>query len=818
MAQSSGSREGGGRRYALFAEIGGDETGSVHVGRLVGAAGAAPAVAIKKLSPALAKDPDFVATFLDEVGLAARVQHANVVPTLDVVRDGGDVLVVTALVTGESLALLAEAVRTSGQRLDPPVACAILAGVLHGLHAAHDAKNEFSEPLGIVHGGVSPRNILVGTDGVPRLVDFGVARAVRQMPQTRRPPMKGKPRYMAPAQIRGAAPTRVSDVWGATVVLWELLTGEPLFHAADDDALAQCVLCAPIRDPSELTPKVPPALDAIVRKGLERDPKQRFATAGQMAAAIEQAAPVALPSEVGATVERMCGEAIATRAERIRESASAPATQGLPATPIVPSREFIADALWGGQDKTHPPLAHPNLSPEPADVAQGLAKRQSPQVPRSGAARRWGIGALMVGVTGLLVFGAALLSIPWYAKERVIATAAARGLSVTIDDATGGLRGVTFHGVTASVPEMPGARATLADLELELRGLELEKATLGHAEVSLDGSPSKTLALAALWYAHHQGSASEARSDNGVHVVVPSAHLVWSHAFGEDGKIEAADITGDLVPATSNRIGDEFQFTTPKLIVTSNAGAIGPWRVDLERDPDALHARIAFDPPVPDGPTAMITRMNTGKISVEVNIPRSPLDRIGIPPSVLAKFHHLPDQAEVKLHYARTPDDRADAFLTATIFGVHAPPFTGPIDVKISGSLAGNASGPLDLLGGTLTVGPVHATVAGPVLIQDGVRATLTWKTVPIPCAQLLPKSEHAATDLAGQLGSLGAGGGDLTALGIDVTALAQSAGLARVSGNLSESGTLVFDSNDLSGMTFAATGKNSCGISLFGP
>jgi hypothetical protein len=776
-------------------------------------------VAIQKLAPALAKDPDFVATFLDEVGLAARVQHPNVVPTLDVVRDGGDVLVVTEFVTGENLARLGEAVRTSsGKRFDPSVACAILAGVLHGLHAAHDAKNEFSEPLGIAHGDVSPRNILVGTDGVPRLIHFGVAKAFQQMPQTRRPPTKGKLPYMAPEQIRGVAPTRASDVWGAAVVLWELLTGEPLFHADGDDALAQCVLRAPIRDPSELAPAVPPALDAIVRKGLDRDPKQRFATAGQMAAAIEQALPLAPPSEVGATVERACGEAIATRAERIRESESAPATQGLAATPIVPSREFIADALWGGQDKAHPRLAPPDLRPEPADVAQVFAKRQSPEVPRSGAARRWGIGAGAVGVAGLLVFGAALFSIPWYAKERVIATAAARGISVTIDDATGGFSGVTFHGVTASVPEVPGARAAISDLEVELRGLEPEKATLGHAEVSLDGPPSKTLALAALWYAHHQGSARDARSDNGVRVVVPSAHLVWSHAFGEDGKIEAADIAGDLAPATSNRIGDEFQFTTSKLIVTSNAGAIGPWRIDLERDPDALHARIAFDPPVPDGPSAMITRMTTGKISVDVNIPRSPLDRIGIPPSALAKFHHVPDQAEVKMRYTHTLDDRVDASLMATIFGIHVPPFTGPVDVKISGALAGSASGPLDLQGGTLTVGPVHAAVLGPVLLQDGVRATLTWKTVPIPCAQLLPKSEHAATDLAGQLGALGAGGGDLTALGIDVTALAQSAGLARVSGSLSESGTLVFDSNDLSGMTFAATGKNSCGISLFGP
>jgi len=214
---------------------------------------------------------------------------------------------------------------------------------------------------------------------------FRRRQGVRQMPQTRRPPMKGKPGTWL-RRRSGARTTRVSDVWEPRSSCGAPYRRAPVSRR-DDDALAQCVLCAPIRDRAS-SRQSPPALDAIVRKGLERDPSRGSRRPVKWPLRSNKPHPCAA-SEVGATVERMCGEAIATRAERIRESASAPATQGLPATPIVPSREFIADALWGPRQNS-PPLAHPNLSPEPADVAQGLPN-VSLRSPRSGAARRWGI-------------------------------------------------------------------------------------------------------------------------------------------------------------------------------------------------------------------------------------------------------------------------------------------------------------------------------------------------------------------------------------------------------------------------------------------
>jgi hypothetical protein len=96
--------------------------------------------------------------------------------------------------------------------------------------------------------------------------------------------------------------------------------------------------------------------------------------------------------------------------------------------------------------------------------------------------------------------------------------------------------------------------------------------------------------------------------------------------------------------------------------------------------------------------------------------------------------------------------------------------------------------------------------------------ANLAWKTLPIPCAQLLPGSQKAAADLAVQLGGLGAGKGDLTSLGLDVTALAEAAGVAKVAGNLSASGTIAFDSGDPTHTVLTVVPKNSCGVALFAP
>ena len=163
-------------RYVLYDRIASGGMASVYLGRFVGLAGFARTVAIKRLHPALADDRQAVAMLINEARIAGRLHHPNVAATLDVVVDRDDAYVIMDYVHGESLARLL----TAGDLATPlssRITSAILSGALRGLHAAHDARNEHNEPLAIVHRDVSPQNILVGADGVARLIDFGIAKA-----------------------------------------------------------------------------------------------------------------------------------------------------------------------------------------------------------------------------------------------------------------------------------------------------------------------------------------------------------------------------------------------------------------------------------------------------------------------------------------------------------------------------------------------------------------------------------------------------------------------------------------------------------------
>ena len=237
-------------RYALYGEIASGGMATVHLGRLLGPAGFSRTVAIKKLHPQFAKDPDFSLMFVDEARLVARIRHPNVVPTIDVVSDDGSLLLVMEYVAGESLARLLRAARRATGRVPQPVALAIVSGILHGLHAAHEATNDAGEPLHLVHRDVSPQNVLVAADGVARVLDFGVAKAAGRMVATREGTIKGKMAYMAPEQLRAEAIDRRADIYSASVVLWETLTTHRLFEAEGEVGVFGKVLAGASTPPS----------------------------------------------------------------------------------------------------------------------------------------------------------------------------------------------------------------------------------------------------------------------------------------------------------------------------------------------------------------------------------------------------------------------------------------------------------------------------------------------------------------------------------------------------------------------------------------
>jgi len=301
----------------------------VHFGRLAGAAGFARTVAIKRLHPHLAEDPDFLLTLVDEARMAARIQHPNVVAVLDVASTGGELLLVMEYVRGESLGRLLRAVRAADEVVPLPIVSAIVIGALRGLHAAHEAVDDTGAPLGIVHRDVSPQNILVGADGVARLIDFGIAKATGRLQTTREGVLKGKLGYMSPEQLsRVSQISRRADVYATGVVLWEAIAARPCFRTEGDAETYGLILAGAREPPSRHRAGLPRGLDEVVMKGMAVDPDRRFATALEMAEALQAVVRPAFPNEVGAWVEQTAHEALAARAAAVadieRSSASGP--------------------------------------------------------------------------------------------------------------------------------------------------------------------------------------------------------------------------------------------------------------------------------------------------------------------------------------------------------------------------------------------------------------------------------------------------------------------------------------------------------------
>jgi serine/threonine protein kinase len=334
-------------RYALYGEIAAGGMATVHYGRLTGPVGFSRTVAIKRLHPQFAKDPEFVSMFLDEARLAARIRHPNVVQTVDVVALEGELFLVMDYVQGESLGRLLRAARTKNERLPLPVVSAIVCGALHGLHAAHEATDEHGEPLGIVHRDVSPQNILVGADGVARVLDFGVAKAAGRIQTTREGQVKGKLAYMAPEQLRRGTVDRRTDVFATGIVLWESLTLRRLFRGESEGNVVTSVLEDPIEPPSTFAGGLPDGLDDVVRRALDRDPSKRFETARQMALALENVVPLASPTRVAEWVEGLVGDLLANRAKSVAriESDSKSGPMAIPSPTLSAGAEKAAGTI-----------------------------------------------------------------------------------------------------------------------------------------------------------------------------------------------------------------------------------------------------------------------------------------------------------------------------------------------------------------------------------------------------------------------------------------------------------------------------------------
>ncbi|HEX4517016.1 MAG TPA: serine/threonine-protein kinase, partial [Polyangiaceae bacterium] len=306
-------------RYALYKEIASGGMATVHLGRIVGAGGFSRPVAIKRLHAQYARDPSFVAMFLDEARLASRIFHPNVVAPLDVVSTDGELFLVMEYVRGASLSRLLRSALAGEGLVSPRIVSSVIGGLLYGLHAAHEARGDRGEALDLVHRDVSPQNVLVGVDGVSRVLDFGVAKASGRMQTTRDGQLKGKLAYMAPEQVKGEVVTRKTDVYAATVVLWESLTGRRLFKADNEANAIARVLAGVVPAASSIVLGLSTDVDAVIARGLHLDPDRRYATARDMVIDLERVLPPAPATEVAEWVEQCAHADLTEQAQHVGE-------------------------------------------------------------------------------------------------------------------------------------------------------------------------------------------------------------------------------------------------------------------------------------------------------------------------------------------------------------------------------------------------------------------------------------------------------------------------------------------------------------------
>jgi len=234
-------------------------------------------VALKRMLPHAAADPDLVKLFLDEARLVSLLRHRNIAEVYDFGSVGDEYFLAMELVAGPTLKQLLRHSGATVGLIPYPIALNLLIQVCDALAYAHERRDEHGKPLHLVHRDVSPSNIVISSNGVVKLIDFGIAKTVST--HTQAGIIKGKIAYIAPEYLEDTGLDRRADLWAVGVVAYELLCNARLFNADDDFEMMRQVRSQPITPPSAHNPDIPAELEAIVMTALQRAPAQRWQNA-----------------------------------------------------------------------------------------------------------------------------------------------------------------------------------------------------------------------------------------------------------------------------------------------------------------------------------------------------------------------------------------------------------------------------------------------------------------------------------------------------------------------------------------------------------
>ncbi len=274
--------------YELLQRIATGGMAEVYLARRAGPHGFQKVVAVKRILPQLAQDHDFVAMFVDEARVCARLAHPNIVQVFDFGEHDGELYMAMEYVDGTTAARLVRAAATRGDEVPLEAALYIALGVLRGLDYAHSARDDEGKPLDLVHRDVSPGNVLIDRYGAVKLTDFGIARAAEIERRTDAGQLKGKLGYMSPEQVVGRELDARSDLFTVGIVLAELVMLRPLFSGPNEIEVLMRIRDADLGVVDRAGTRIPDDVRALLFRALARDRALRFQTAAAFAEAIEE--------------------------------------------------------------------------------------------------------------------------------------------------------------------------------------------------------------------------------------------------------------------------------------------------------------------------------------------------------------------------------------------------------------------------------------------------------------------------------------------------------------------------------------------------
>jgi eukaryotic-like serine/threonine-protein kinase len=362
--------------YELVQRIATGGMAEVYLARRAGPHGFQKIVAVKRILPQLARDADFLAMFVDEARVCARLSHPNIVQVFDFGEQDGELYMAMEYVEGTTGARLIRASATRGEEIPLDVSLHVALSVLRGLDYAHNLRDEDGRLFSLVHRDVSPGNVLIDRSGAVKLTDFGIFRAAETERRTEAGQLKGKLGYMSPEQVTGRELDARSDLFTVGIVLAELVTIRPLFSGGTELDVLFRIRDADISSLERSNTSVPDDVRQLLFRALAKDPALRFASAAAFAEAIEEVIRRRRlqvgPAKLAAWVERL---GLAQTADVPGEEEDTCERLTAPIDVEAAERQSLREAK-----SSAPPLADSRVEPPDDDTdVEGRASASSPR-------------------------------------------------------------------------------------------------------------------------------------------------------------------------------------------------------------------------------------------------------------------------------------------------------------------------------------------------------------------------------------------------------------------------------------------------------